>query len=138
MLLLTTFFSFFMARLDPGMISKWESARKALKGCFSCGASEAASLGNKTTLILVMEEIESLTGAAVEPDWTLAECGLASVAGPVVINRLHAAVPGVNIALSDLVEVETLKDLAQMLDKRLDDRMAAGVGQAPVQRTDTS
>eukprot|EP00308_Calcidiscus_leptoporus_P011576 CAMPEP_0119370154 /NCGR_PEP_ID=MMETSP1334-20130426/16552_1 /TAXON_ID=127549 /ORGANISM="Calcidiscus leptoporus, Strain RCC1130" /LENGTH=2388 /DNA_ID=CAMNT_0007387159 /DNA_START=53 /DNA_END=7219 /DNA_ORIENTATION=- len=137
-LMLTTFFSFFMARLDPWMISKWESARKSLRGCFSCGASETASQGNKTTLILVMEEIESLTGAAVEPDWTLAECGLASVAGPVVINRLHAAVPGVNIALSDLAEVETLEDLAQMLDKRLDERMAAGVGQAPVQRTDMS
>jgi len=119
--ILTTFFGIFMAKLDPYMISKWEQMRRIL-----------LSHGNKgrelTTLEVVLDEIEQLTGAAIEPDWTLAECGLASVAGPVVINRLQTAIPGVAISVQDLVDVNTITELADMLTERLKEANMSGVG----------
>ena len=45
-------------------------------------------------------------GAPVEPDWSLADCGLASVATPIVVNRLTHALPGVSVALPDVVRAE--------------------------------
>lgn len=62
--------------------------------------------------------VEQLTGAAVEPDWSLAECGLASVAGPVLVARLQAAIPGVTTSLADLIEVDTVGGLAELLGSR--------------------
>ena len=73
------------------------------------------------------EALEALTGAAVEPDWTLAECGLASVAAPLVRRRLVAALPGVTLALSDLVEADTVVSLAALLDERRKRLKATGL-----------
>ena len=67
--------------------------------------------------------IEQLTGAAVEPDWSLAECGLASVAGPVLV-----AIPGVTISLADLIEVDTVGGLAELLGSRRKESNATTVG----------
>ena len=75
----------------------------------------------------MLDEIEALTGAAVEPDWTLAECGLASVAAAAVRDRLTRALPGVNLALEDLVRVDTIGHLATMLDARRKESLATGV-----------
>eukprot|EP00966_Prymnesium_polylepis_P334366 7389742-Prymnesium_polylepis.1 len=111
-----------MAKLDPYMISKWEQIRRILIPRGKKGRDE------RTTIEIVLSEIEQLTGAAIEPDWTLAECGLASVADPVVINRLQSAVPGVTISLQDLVEVDTTTQLANLLAERLQEANASGVG----------
>ena len=54
--------------------------------------------------------------------------GLASVAGPVVIHRLQAAMPGVTISLADLIEIDTVGGLADLLDVRLKELNATGVG----------
>ena len=121
--ILTTFFGMFMAKLDPYMISKWDQMRRFL--------IPRANQGRElTTTEIVLNEIEQLTGSAVEPDWTLAECGLASVAGPVVINRLQNAVPGVTISLQDLVEIDTISQLADLLAEQLREANATGVGTA--------
>ena len=124
-LLLTTLFGLLMARLDPHLIARWEHARRTLHALFVGRQSGARQL---TTLQLVLHEIEQLTGAAVEADWTLAECGLASVAGPVVIHRLQDAMPGVTISLAELIEVDTVSGLAALLDVRLKELHATGVG----------
>ena len=54
----------------------------------------------------------------MEPDWSLAECGIASVAGPVLVARLQAAIPGVTTSLADLIEVDTVGGLAELLGSR--------------------
>ena len=72
--------------------------------------------------------MERLTGASVEPDWTLAESGLSSVAGPVIINMLTTAVPGVTLSLADLVEVDTIGGLANLLELRKKEMNATGLG----------
>lgn len=150
--ILTTFFSMLMAKLDPYLISKWEAGRTRLKSlCFKHTGGDRVL----TPIEVVLSVVEQLTGAgppllrkhlirsmllcatptsdewpcdrsqghappsrpphalphpptptAVEADWTLAECGLASVAGPVVVSRLQAAVPGVTISVANLIEVD--------------------------------
>ena len=84
-----------------------------------CGrrSVETAESG-RPTLETILDEIEALTGAEAEPDWTLAECGLASVAAPVVRSQLLKAFPGVSIALDDLVRVDTVAGLARLVDVR--------------------
>lgn len=124
--ILTTFFGMFMAKLDPYMISRWEAGRAYLKSFLCRGRSNDTR--ELTTTEVVLNEIEQLTGAAVEPDWTLAECGLASVAGPVVVNRLQVAVPGVTISLADLIDVDTVGGLAELLERRLAESKNNGVG----------
>lgn len=124
-LVLTTYFSMAMARLDPLLIAKWEAARTHLRRRLF-GAPEA--LGGLSTTDVVLSVIEQLTGAAVEPDWSLAECGLASVAGPVLVARLQAAIPGVTISLADLIEVDTVGGLAELLGSRRKESNANGVG----------
>jgi len=127
-LLLTTWWALLMSRVNPWLVSHWEAGRRALvRRCLGEPTSDGASHGG-TTLEVVLREIEALTGAPIEPDWTLAECGLASVAAPVLRSRLVAAVPGVNVALEDLVEVDTIAGLAELLDERRQQAGATGVG----------
>ena len=123
--ILTTFLSFGLAKIDPWMISKWEVGRGKLRKCFFPGGAKREGL---TTIQTILQEVERLTGAEVEPDWTLAECGLSSVAGPVIINMLSNAVPGVTLSLADLVEVDTIGGLANLLESRKKEMNATGLG----------
>ena len=50
------------------------------------------------------------------------------VAGPVIINMLTTAVPGVTLSLADLVEVETIGGLANLLELRKKEMKATGLG----------
>jgi len=125
-LVLTTLLSKLMARLDPYMIQAWGHGRRRLRAWLGC--SGEAWDNELSTIQVVLHTIEQLTGVPVEADWTLAECGLASVAGPVVISRLQTAMPGVTILLADLTGVDTVDELAKLLDKRVHDFKATGVG----------
>ena len=112
------------------MIARWERARRRLARAL-CGAPRAGACARaRTTLQLVLDEIEALTGVAVEADYSLAECGLASVAGPVVIRRLQDALPGVTISLAELLDVDTVGGLAALLARRVHELHATGVGSA--------
>ena len=64
--------------------------RRSARCCGGGGERQAAS-----TLDIVLDEIEKLTGAPVEPDWSLADCGRVST--PIVVNRLTHALPGVSL-----------------------------------------
>ena len=141
---LTTLFAIQMAHLDPWLIAAWDRAwRSAIAGCRRClgaapphhtagrqsrgGEGEAGESEDRDTMSIVLDEIETITGVAVEPDWSLAECGLASVAAPIVRTRLERALPGVSLALEDLVRADTVLSLAELLDERRSKLMATGV-----------
>jgi len=128
--ILTTFLSFGLAKIDPWMISKWEAGRRKVRNLLFPGSSNTEDL---TTLQLILQEVENLTGSEVEPDWTLAECGLSSVAGPVIINMLTRAVPGITISLADLMEVDTITGLADLLETRKKNMNATGIGTTTTQ-----
>ena len=118
-LALTTCLAIVMSRhVDPWLVARWRAAAKAVRATV-CGrrSAEAADAG-RPTLETILDEIEALTGAEAEPDWTLAECGLASVAAPVVRSQLLKAFPQVSIALDDLVRVDTVAGLAKLVDER--------------------
>ena len=123
-LILTTWLAMLLARIDPWLIARWEAARSVIARCCGGGGEgdKAAS-----TLDIVLDEIEKLTGAPVEPDWSLADCGLASVATPIVVNRLTHALPGVSVALPDVVRAQTVAELAKLLDARRIETATTGV-----------
>ena len=123
-LILTTWLAMLLARIDPWLIARWEAARSVVARCCGGGGEgdKAAS-----TLDIVLDEIEKLTGAPVEPDWSLADCGLASVATPIVVNRLTHALPGVSVALPDVVRAQTVAELAKLLDARRIETATTGV-----------
>lgn len=129
--ILTTFLSFGLAKIDPWMISKWERGRGKMRKLLFAGGEKREDL---TTMQVVLLGVERLTGAGVEPDWTLAECGLSSVAGPVIINMLTTAVPGITLSLAELVEVDTIGGLANLLDLRKKEMNATGLGTTTTQR----
>ena len=136
-LILTTWLAMLMARIDPWLVSRWQAARHTLAArlprcCRRGGASGGSGVlgsdaAEASTLGVVLDEIERLTGAPVEPDWSLAECGLASVATPVVLNRLTSALPGVSVALPDVVRAQTVAELAALLDERRKETAQTGV-----------
>lgn len=131
---LTTALGLALGKIDPWLVSLWEGARRSLRRCRCGGGTGTLAEGGRSkearerdTLSIVLDEIELLTGMAVEPCWSLAECGLASVAAPVVRGRLARALPGINLALDELVKANTIASLSQLCDKRRKEAMAAGV-----------
>jgi len=117
--ILTTWLAEFLALVDPWLIARWERARVYLFG----GRLSEGSL----TIDVVLKTISGLTGAPVNPDATLAECGLVSVAAPVIISLLTAALPGVTISLPDLVAINTVLELADLLEERRKEASTTGV-----------
>jgi len=71
-----------------------------------------------STLDVVLQTISGLTGQITEPEMTLAEVGLASVAAPVIISLLSNSLPGITIRLPDLVATDTVGELADLLEMR--------------------
>ena len=123
---ITTAFSVQMAKIDPWLVSTWERGCKLLVRCVSGRVDEEHE--PKTVLEVVLTVVEQLTGAAVEADWTLAECGLASIAAPVLINQLVKALPEVTISLADLAKVDSIAGMAELLDERLKECHETGMG----------
>jgi len=122
---LTTWWSMLMARVDPYLVSKWESGRRKFRTLL--GAKVNPTSAQLTTLDIVLRTVESMSGATVEPSSTLAEVGLASVAAPVIINMLSLALPSTTIRLADLVAVDSVGELAALLDARLQAVSQSGV-----------
>ena len=95
---------------------------KRVRGWFG-----AAKDDEETTMECVLDVIESMTGAVVEPDWMLAECGLSSVAGPVLIAMLTDAFPGISISAADIIAIDTVEQLVEVIEQRLAEAKKTGV-----------
>ena len=65
---------------------------------------------------VVMKVIEDMTGLEVEPDWLLEECGLASIGIPVLAGLLQKKYAGISLSVTDLVEAETIADIAAVIE----------------------
>lgn len=121
---LTTYFATLLAKVDPTLVLYWN---KGVKRITSALCKAKGSDLEPTTLDIVQSVVCDLTGTEVEPDWTIAECGLSSVAGPVLINMLTEALPGTSIAVADLLEVETIEEMAALLEMRKQEAGKTGV-----------
>jgi len=74
--------------------------------------------------------VEGVTGGAVEmtTDMSLDELGLGSIGLPVFLTRLNAEGKVINLALSNLVQVTNIGELAELVDAALSNSKLAGVG----------
>ena len=122
---LTTWWSMGMARIDPWLIAKWNRGRSALQAL--CGAKADQSGGPLSTLEVLLNTVENMTGTEVQASSTFAEVGLASVAAPVLIGLLSDVLPDVTISLADLVAVQTMGELAELLEARSQEGTKSGV-----------
>ena len=75
---------------------------------------------DEDTAKLLAEIIEGMTGIEPLLDYTLEECGLASVGVPILVNLLNKNFSTkqrrLNITASDLVEAKTVGDMVEVVD----------------------
>ena len=75
---------------------------------------------DENTAELLAEIIEGMTGIEPLMDYSLEECGLASVGVPILVNLLNRNFSTkqrrLNIAASDLVEAKTVGDMVKVVD----------------------
>ena len=75
---------------------------------------------DENTAELLAEIIEGMTGIEPLMDYSLEECGLASVGVPILVNLLNRNFSTkqrrLNIAVSDLVEAKTVGDMVKVVD----------------------
>jgi len=82
--------------------------------------SPAGEVEDRDTGELIMEVIEGMTGIEPQLDWTLEECGLASIGMPALVALLNknfsSATTKVTVAAAELVEAETIADMVDVVD----------------------
>ena len=82
-------------------------------------ASADADADQDDTLDVLMGILEGMTGIEPEPDYTLEECGLASIGMPTLVTLLnrHFSTKGreVSIDATDLVEADTIEDIVEVV-----------------------
>jgi hypothetical protein len=75
---------------------------------------------DENTAELLAEIIEGMTGIEPLMDYSLEECGLASVGVPILVNLLNKNFSTkqrrLNITTSDLVEAKTVGDMVEVVD----------------------
>lgn len=75
---------------------------------------------DENTAELLAEIIEGMTGIEPLMDYSLEECGLASVGVPILVNLLNKNFSTkqrrLNITASDLVEAKTIGDMVEVVD----------------------
>lgn len=75
---------------------------------------------DEDTAKLLTELIESMTGIEPLLDYTLEECGLASIGVPVLVNLLNKNFSTkerkINVTAADLVEAKTIGDMVDVVD----------------------
>jgi hypothetical protein len=91
------------------------STVSAIKNQFVEETEEEVDTGN-----LLREVIEGMTGIEPMLDYTLDECGLASIGIPVLVGLLNknfsSKVRKLNMQASDLVEAKTIGDMVEIID----------------------
>jgi len=69
---------------------------------------------------LMIGIIEKMTGIEPKVDWSLEECGLASVGIPVIVGMINKAFSArskkVSLSAAELVEAETISDMVNVVD----------------------
>jgi hypothetical protein len=82
--------------------------------------SEAESEEEVDTSKVLCDIIEGMTGIEPLPDWTLEECGLASIGVPVLVSLLNKAFStkgkALVISARDLITATTIGDMAAVVD----------------------
>jgi hypothetical protein len=80
---------------------------------------------------VLLHIIEGVTGIEPKLDWSLEECGLASIGVPVLVGMLNKAFSTknrkVSVAAADFVQAETIGNMVEIIDAAKDLADAHGV-----------
>jgi len=113
---LVVIFSTLMTRIEPIV----GDALLFLKGLVIRSNDEE----EEDTSQIVCDIIQGMTGIEIELDWTLEECGLASVGLPVLVGLLNKNFSrkskALTITVADLIDVETVHDMVDVIDAAKD------------------
>ena len=86
---------------------------------------------DEDTSQVLKDIIEGMTGIEPESDYTLEECGLASIGVPALVTLLNKNFSKgkreVTVVAADLVAAETIADMVEVIDKAKDLADAQGV-----------
>jgi hypothetical protein len=115
--------------LVVGLVVSWSRLMVILEPLVGNGLSgvmayftkgEAESDEEVDTAKVLCDIIEGMTGIEPLPDWTLEECGLASIGVPVLVELLNKTFSkkdkAVVISAKDLVTAETIADMVEVVD----------------------
>jgi len=107
-------FSQFLTALEPKVGEVLDKLRVWIKG----GEDDEAE--DVDTAEVLMDIVEGMTGIEPQTDWTLDECGLASIGLPVLVGLLNKNFSKKNrqvaITPADLVSAETIADMVEVVD----------------------
>ena len=110
---LVVIFSTFMTRIEPII----GDVLLQLKGLLIKSNDEE---NEKNTSEVLCGIIEGMTGIEIKVDWTLKECGLASIGVPVLVGLLNKTFSNKSMTLtitaSDLIEAETILDMVDIVE----------------------
>jgi hypothetical protein len=116
---LVVIFSNLIMKCEPKAINALSSFKKWIL----C-RTNAGTIGDQAdTITTVSKVIQKLTGIEVEPEWTLEECGLASLGVTMLVGLLNKefSSPGskIRISVADMVSASTIQDIADVVDKTI-------------------
>ncbi len=115
---LVVIFSSLMTRIEP-IVGDGLSFLKSLVITRSNDDEE-----EEDTAEILREIIEGMTGIEIELDWTLEECGLASVGVPVLVGLLNKTFSkrsrALTITVADLIDAETILDMVEVVEAAKD------------------
>lgn len=113
--------------VNPRLVEAWNAASFYVMRWFTFDSKTDDPNKRCDTLETVCEIVAQLAGTDVEPDYTLEQCGLASVGLPVLIRMLTNALPGLTITAADFVSASTLRELSLNIEARLAHNEAAHI-----------
>uniref|UniRef100_A0A7S4RGI5 Carrier domain-containing protein n=1 Tax=Ditylum brightwellii TaxID=49249 RepID=A0A7S4RGI5_9STRA len=70
----------------------------------------------KDTMQVMKDIIEGMTGIEPDMDYTLEECGLASIGLPALVALLNKRFSTVSFSAADLITASTIGDMVQIID----------------------
>lgn len=107
--------------LDPLMRRGWNRC-VALLQSIKRDANEVAETKDTTTRIL--EIVQRTTGMEVNPDWSLEDCGLASLGVVQFANTLELEFSQsdnkIRLSVPDIMEAQTIREIASIVDAAID------------------
>jgi hypothetical protein len=87
---------------------------------FTKGKAEGEDEEEVDTAKVLCDIIEGMTGIEPLPEWTLEECGLASIGVPVLVGLLNKAFSKKNkavvVSAADLVSAESIADMVEVVE----------------------
>ena len=116
--------------VDPLMRQAFGRIKVAIRGAKGVGEGEVVARSPEETMDRILDIVFRITGMEVQPEWTLEECGLASL-GIVQLTsvlRTEFSMPSHKIQLSvtDLMSVKNIRDIVSLVESALQEEVTSG------------